>query len=131
MTEPRRRVTMSPNDTVGIAVQGAGNVSTGHLTAYLGNPRCQVVAIGSRTKEGAAAKAREIGLDPSTLDLYDSIDDLVANPKVDALSICTPHQRHAIDAIVAAQAGKHFLVEKPIAMKRDELHAIDDAVAKA
>ena len=122
---------MSANGKIGIAIQGAGTVSSGHLRAYLRNPHCQVVAIGSRTKEGAAAKAREVGLDPAKLDLYDSIDDLVANPGVDALSICTPHQRHAIDAIVAAQAGKHFLVEKPIAMKHDELHAIDDAVAKA
>jgi predicted dehydrogenase len=122
---------MSANGKIGIAIQGAGTVSSGHLRAYLKNPHCQVVAIGSRTKEGAAAKAREVGLDPAKLDLYDSIDDLVANPGVDALSICTPHQRHAIDAIVAAQAGKHFLVEKPIAMKHDELHAIDDAVAKA
>lgn len=122
---------MSANGKIGIAIQGAGTVSSGHLRAYLKNPLCQVVAIGSRTKEGAAAKAREVGIDPSTIQLYDSVDDLVANPAVDALSICTPHQRHAIDAIVAAQAGKHFLVEKPIAMKLDELRAMDAAVTKA
>ena len=49
---------------IGVAVQGAGTVSTEHLRAYLKNPRCRVVAIGSRTKEGAAAKARQVGLDP-------------------------------------------------------------------
>jgi len=122
---------MSAIEKIGIAIQGAGTVSTGHLRAYLRNPDVKVVAIGSRTKEGAAAKAREVGIDPTTIDLYDSVDDLVANPRVDALSICTPHQRHAIDGIVAAQAGKHFLIEKPIAMKGDELHALADAVAKA
>ena len=47
-----------------MAVQGAGTVSTEHLRAYLKNPHCRVVAIGSRTKEGAAAKARQVGLDP-------------------------------------------------------------------
>ena len=90
---------MSANGKIGIAVWGAGTVSSGHLRAYLRNPHCIVVAIGSRTKEGAAAKAREVGLDPSKIDLYDSLDDLVANPGVDALSICTPHQRHAQDTV--------------------------------
>src|SRR4051794_437395 len=109
-----RRRLMSADGKIGIAIQGAGTVSSGHLRAYLRNPHCEVVAIGSRTKEGAAAKAREVGLDPSTLQLFDSVEELVANPAVDALSICTPHARHAEDAIAAAKAGKHFLVEKPI-----------------
>jgi UDP-N-acetyl-2-amino-2-deoxyglucuronate dehydrogenase len=122
---------MSPNDTIGIAVQGAGNVSTGHLTAYLGNPNCRVLAIGSRTKEGAARKAREVGLDPTTIGIYDSVEELLAHPGVDAVSICTPHSRHAADAIAAARAGKHCLIEKPVAMNREQLHAMDTAIAKA
>jgi predicted dehydrogenase len=122
---------MSANGKIGIAIQGAGTVSSGHLRAYLRNPHCEVVAIGSRTKEGAARKAREVGIDPSSITLYDSIEELVADPRVDALSICTPHQRHATDAIAAANAGKHFLVEKPIAMSPDELYAMRDAVKQA
>src|SRR3954465_13959613 len=51
-------------EQIGVAVQGAGTVSTEHLRAYLKNPHCRVVAIGSRTKEGAANKARQLGLDP-------------------------------------------------------------------
>ena len=122
---------MSPNDTIGIAIQGAGNVSTGHLTAYLANAGCRVVAIGSRTKEGAERKAREVGLDPSELGLYDSVDELVADPNVDAVSICTPHSRHAEDAIAAANAGKHCLIEKPVAMNPEQLHAMDAAISAA
>jgi predicted dehydrogenase len=122
---------MSANGKIGIAIQGAGTVSSGHLRAYLRNPHCRVVAIGSRTKEGAAAKAREVGLDPATLALYDSVDELVADPNVDAMSICTPHHRHPTDAIAAAGAGKHFIVEKPMAVSREEAHAMDVAVTKA
>ena len=122
---------MGANGKIGIAIQGAGTVSSGHLRAYLNDPRCEVVAIGSRTKDGAAAKAREVGLDPARLALYDSVEELVADPRVDALSICTPHTRHAADAIAAAKAGKHLLVEKPIAMNRDELAAMDEAVQTA
>jgi predicted dehydrogenase len=122
---------MSASGKIGIAIQGAGNVSTGHLRAYLNNPACEVVAIGSRTKEGAASKAREVGLDPNRISLYDEVEALVADPRVDALSICSPHTRHAEDTIAAAQAGKHCLVEKPIAMTLDELRAMDAAVREA
>jgi predicted dehydrogenase len=70
-----------------IAVQGAGTVSTEHLRAYLKNPHCRIVAIGSRTKEGAAAKAREVGLDPASIGIYDQFDELLAHPGLDALSL--------------------------------------------
>ena len=100
---------MATNGAIGIAIWGAGTVSSGHLRAYLRNPHCRVAAIGSRTKEGAEAKAREVGLDPGDPKIYDDLEELVADPNVDALSICTPHQRHAQDVIVAAGAGKHVL----------------------
>ena len=86
---------MSVNGKIGIAIWGAGTVSSGHLRAYLRNTECAVVAIGSRTQEGAAAKALEVGLDPAKLDLYDSFDDLVRNPGVDALC-CHQIRRHRI-----------------------------------
>lgn len=122
---------MAANGKIGIAIQGAGTVSTGHLNAYLRNPHCEVVAIGSRTKDGAAAKAREVGLDPAKLNLYDSVEDLASDSRVDAVSICTPHSRHAADAIALASAGKHVLVEKPICVDRDQLMAMDKAVRDA
>ena len=87
---------------LGVAIHGAGNVSTEHLRAYLQNPHCEVVAISSRTKEGAERKARQLGLDPSDLGIYDSIDGLVADRRVDALSICTPPAGHASPANTAA-----------------------------
>ncbi|MCC6704872.1 MAG: Gfo/Idh/MocA family oxidoreductase [Thermomicrobiales bacterium] len=122
---------MSRNDTIGVAIWGAGTVSSGHLRAYLRNPHCRVVAIGSRTKAGAEAKAREVGIDPGSITLYHSLDDLVHDPAVDALSICTPHSRHAQDVITVANAGKHLLVEKPIAMNLEQLRAMDAAVTRA
>ncbi|CAN5637396.1 Gfo/Idh/MocA family oxidoreductase [soil metagenome] len=119
------------NEEIGIAIFGAGNVSSGHLDAYLHNPHVEVVAIGSRTKEGAEQKAREVGIDPASIGLYDNLDDLLADRRVDAISITTPHSRHAADVIAAAKAGKHVLVEKPIAVKQDELEAMAEAVEKA
>jgi predicted dehydrogenase len=122
---------MAANDKVGVAIHGAGTVSSGHLRAYLRNPHCNLLAISSRTKDGAAAKAREFGLDPGRIALYDSVDDLAADHNVAAVSICTPHNRHSHDVVILARAGKHVLVEKPIAMNRQELELMDAAVMKA
>ena len=122
---------MAQADLIGVAVQGAGNVATEHLKAYLRNPFCRVVAIGGRTKEGAAAKARQVGLNPERIGIYDDYGALLAHPGLDALSICTPHARHAQEAIGAARAGKHVLIEKPVALSLEDLRAADAAVASA
>ncbi len=122
---------MSANGKIGIAIQGAGLVSSGHLNAYLRNPHTHVVAIGSRTLAGAEAKAREVGIDPATINLYDDVDALLADPALDALSICTPPQLHAAEGIAAARAGKHFLIEKPISMNNAELLDLDTAVRES
>jgi predicted dehydrogenase len=131
MRRSSKEATMPALETIGVAIQGAGTVSTEHLKAYLRNPRCRVVAIGSRTKEGAAAKAREVGLDPAAIGVYDDYDELLAHPGLDALSLCTPHARHAAETIAAARAGKHVLIEKPAAVTVPELRAMDAAVAAA
>jgi predicted dehydrogenase len=118
-------------ERLGTAIWGAGNVSTEHLHAYLANPHCEVVAIGSRTLEGAERKARQVGLDPAGIRLYDDYAALLADRRVDALSLCTPPARHAAETIAAAQAGKHILVEKPVATNAEELRRMDDAVRAA
>ncbi|MDP8923608.1 MAG: Gfo/Idh/MocA family oxidoreductase [Chloroflexota bacterium] len=122
---------MSARGQIGVAVQGAGTVSTEHLNAYLRNPNCRVVAIGSRTIDGAAAKARQVGLDLDDIGIYDNVDELLAHPGLDALSVCTPHRQHPEDTVAAARAGKHVLIEKPVATTPDELYAMDAAVRAA
>src|SRR5262245_31258132 len=122
---------MGQAEQIGVAVQGAGNVATEHLTGDLANPHCRAVAMGSRTKEGAAAKARQVGLDPDKIGIYDNYEALLAHPGLDALSICTPHVRHAQETIAAANAGKHILIEKPAALTLADLRAMDAAVTAA
>jgi len=122
---------VSAVEQIGVAVQGAGTVATEHLKAYLRNPHCRVVAIGSRTKDGATAKARQVGLDPGQISIYDDLDELLARADLDALSICTPPSRHARETIASAQAGKHLLIEKPAATNPEDLRAMAAAVAEA
>lgn len=115
-------------EQIGVAIQGAGWVSTEHIRAYQQNPYARVVAVGSRTLAGARAKAAECGLDVAT---YDDFDELLANPDVDVVSICTPPSRHAEETVRAAAAGKHILIEKPVATTPDELYRMRDAVRAA
>lgn len=118
-------------ERIGVAIQGAGNVSTEHLRAYLNNPHVEVVAVGSRTLEGAERKARQVGLDLSKVRLYDDHAALLADPRVDALSICTPPDRHVQETIQGAAAGKHLLLEKPVATSAEDLAPMAAAVRTA
>lgn len=117
-----------PGAVLGVAIQGAGWVSTEHIRAYMRNPQTRVVAIGSRTREGAARKAHELRLE---VPVYDRFEALLAQPGVDVVSLCTPPRRHAEETVQAARAGKHILIEKPVATTRQELQRIEEAVRRA
>ncbi|MFQ6099553.1 MAG: Gfo/Idh/MocA family protein, partial [Armatimonadota bacterium] len=56
---------------------------------------------------------------------------LLADERVDVISICTPIHLHARETIAAAQAGKHILIEKPVALNLADLKAMRDAVRNA
>ena len=112
---------------LGAAIHGAGWVAGEHLKAYARNPHCEVVAISSRRESSCRRVALEAGLDPDKLAIYTSFDDLLADPRVDVLSICTPNHLHVEEGIKAAKAGKHFIIEKPIAIDLEGLRALRDA----
>ena len=112
----------------GVAIWGAGWVAGEHVRAYRNNPNCRLVAVGSRTLEGARAKAAQWGLD---CPVYDNLGAMLANADVDIVSICTPNNQHARDVVACAQAGKHILVEKPPAIELESLRAMRAAVRQA
>src|SRR5262245_14078975 len=58
---------------------------------------------------------------------YASVDELCSDTEVEAVYIATPHQHHAGHAVLAAAAGKHVLVEKPMALSLDECAAMNAA----
>jgi predicted dehydrogenase len=113
---------------LGCAVHGAGWVSGEHVRAYLQNPHCRVVAISSRREESARAVMQCFGVDCRACTDYDG---LLADPEVDCISICTPNNFHAQETIKAAKAGKHIIIEKPVALTRRDLNAMREAVAEA
>jgi phthalate 4,5-cis-dihydrodiol dehydrogenase len=62
---------------------------------------------------------------------YASLGDMLAHPGLDAVYIATPTQLHAQQVVQAAQAGKHVLVEKPMAQSMESARAMADAAARA
>jgi len=85
----------------------------------------QLAAVGSRTHRAADAFGQEFDIAPSSR--HGSYADLIADPGVEAVYIATPHPFHCEWAIRAAEAGKHVLCEKPMAMNHAEAVAMFDA----
>ena len=85
-----------------------------------------VVAVGSRHADAAAAFAAEFDIPHA----HGSYEDLVADPDVDIVYISTPHPLHAENAILALEAGKHVLVEKPFTLNATEAARVRDVAAR-
>lgn len=115
--------------TIGVGVHGTGWVSGEHIKAYQKNPHTHVVALSSRTHEGAEAKARETGATDAKI--YSTLEEMLADPAVQAVSLCTPPNLHPQETIAAAEAGKHILIEKAVANDIHSLRAMQAAVKRA
>jgi predicted dehydrogenase len=85
-----------------------------------------VQAVGSRSQAAADAFAAEFGIPTA----HASYEALVADPDVDIIYVSTPHPFHAANAALALNAGKHVLIEKPIALNAREARGIMDLAAE-
>jgi predicted dehydrogenase len=112
-----------------LAVLGMGWAGTRHVQAIgeLGS-RIKVECIVDNDAEFLEAKAAELGVGKTYTDYRQALED----PDVEAVSICLPHDLHAEVAIAAAEAKKHILCEKPIALTVDDAtRMIEAAEARA
>lgn len=108
-----------------------GLLSTARINRALIPPlraskRNQLLAIASRTQESADTYAREWKI-PRT---HGSYEALLADPEIDVIYNPLPNHLHAEWTIKAVEAGKHVLCEKPLALRVEEVDAIQDAARK-
>ena len=101
-----------------------GGIAHKFADAVADHTRGEVVAVGSRNADRAAEFARQHQIPRS----YGSYEELVADPEVDAVYVASPHSHHRDQAVLAARAGKHVLVEKALARNSGE---VDDIFAAA
>nr|MBP8294148.1 Gfo/Idh/MocA family oxidoreductase [Caldilineaceae bacterium] len=111
---------------INVAVLGAGFMGETHARAFARIPDVRVIGVSSRSADKSAALAQAVGAEPFT----DAMA-LLHDPRVDAVSITLPTHVHANYTIAALRAGKHVLVEKPLALTLAECDAMIAAAAEA
>jgi predicted dehydrogenase len=116
---------------LGIGLVGIGWVAVQHLTAFLANPNARVVFLCSRDEQRVRERLRKADLRAPDARFTTRFADLLESPEVDVISISTPNHLHADQAVAAARAGKHLLLEKPTGLDLRELRRIRDAVRRA
>ncbi|MCY3820240.1 MAG: Gfo/Idh/MocA family oxidoreductase [Gammaproteobacteria bacterium] len=111
-----------------VGIVGAGGITRAHLPAYLERPdRVQLNAVCDLVEPLAQELAKKAGIDAVYLD----IDEMLRDADIEAVDICTTHNSHAPLAIAAAEAGKHVIVEKPMAISVQECRDMIAAADKA
>jgi predicted dehydrogenase len=103
-------------------------VATQHVAAFRENPHTRVVAISNRTVAHAEKLAAEYGIDAAC---YGTLEEGLAHPGVDVVSICTPQYVHAENIVQIAAAGRHMVIEKPAVTTLEDLRVARDAVRQA
>jgi 2-hydroxy-4-carboxymuconate semialdehyde hemiacetal dehydrogenase len=99
------------SSTLKLALAGAGAFGIKHLDALKKIPGTEVISVMSRD----LAKTREVAAQYGIAQATDNFDDILANPAVDAVILCTPTQLHAAQAVACMKAGKHVQAEIPLA----------------
>ena len=101
-----------------VAIIGTGNISGAHISAYQAfSDRCRIVALCDIFPEKAEEKVRQYHLNAEVVDAHEK---LLEREDIDLVSICTPPYCHAQIAINFLKAGKHVIVEKPMAASLEE-----------
>ncbi len=92
---------------------GFGRFAEKAIAPAIGSsPNSELVAIQKRSREAVEQTARELGIPHA----FDSVEALVRHPEVDAVFIVSANSAHCPETMAAAAAGKHVIVEKPMAM---------------
>lgn len=99
----------------GFGVIGCGRIAKNHLESINAIPGATLVAVADNNEEALVT-----AVDQYSCQGYLDYHEMLANPEVKIITICTPSGLHAKIAIDAMKAGKHVLVEKPMAMSLAE-----------
>src|SRR5687767_13891241 len=97
--------------TIGVGVAGTGFIGPAHVEGLRRNG-IPVLGLMGSTGEKAEQKAVELGIPR----VYNSLEDMLADPNIDVVHLATPNHLHHPHAKAALLAGKHVVCEKPLAM---------------
>jgi predicted dehydrogenase len=105
---------------INIGVLGAANIAKQFIRDTRSSTQIKVTTIASRSKEKSELFAKENGLELS----YGTYEELLADKAIHAIYLPLPNSMHAEWAIKAAEAGKHILCEKPLALSATQANSM-------
>jgi len=106
-----------------IGLIGAGNIAqNAHIPSYLNNCGVKLAGVYDINAARSLAVAEKFGMKN-----HASLESLLSDDTIDAVSVCTWNNAHAVSAIEACRAGKHVLCEKPMSMTVAEALAMEAA----
>jgi len=105
---------------IGVALIGCGKISRKHIRVIESIPDLQLVAVYDEQRDRAEEAARKV---PGCR-VLDSLDEVSRNDDVDLGIVCTPSGLHGSQGAQLAEAGKHVVVEKPMALLIEEADAL-------
>src|SRR5690349_2771983 len=111
---------------LGFGIIGCGMISRFHQRALADVRGTKLVGCYDRNFESAKRFAEEAGIKA-----YETLEEMLADDEIDAVSIGTPSGAHMEPAVAAAKAGKHVMVEKPLEVTLKRCDAIINACEKA
>jgi len=116
---------------LGIALVGLGSYSRRLANALQETQHCKLTGLVTGTPEKEKTWGEKYGVPAQNIYNYQNFDEIAQNPDIDIVYVVLPNSMHAEFSIRAAQAGKHVICEKPMAMDVKEGKAIIAACKKA
>jgi predicted dehydrogenase len=116
---------------LGVGVTGVGWCAAQHISAFDKNPHTRITWLHGRDAGRTRANLTKYEVSAPEARVTTRYEDLLEAPDVDIIAIATPNHLHASQAVAAARAGKHILLEKPTGLDVEELVDIRDAVRAA
>jgi phthalate 4,5-cis-dihydrodiol dehydrogenase len=114
-----------PGEILRFGVIGLGRAAAQMLPSLLAHPFVRVIAAADPNEGARARFAADIGGRT-----FATADELCADPEIDAVYIASPHQYHVGAVLLAANARKHIIVEKPMALSLEECRAMTGAAER-
>jgi UDP-N-acetyl-2-amino-2-deoxyglucuronate dehydrogenase len=108
-------------ESLGSAIVGTGKVADAHALGYGAASDCRLISVVDADRMRSRSFAARYGCEAAA-----SLETVLADPRIDIVSICTPHPTHADIAIRAMAAKRHVLVEKPMAVSVDDCDRMID-----
>lgn len=111
-----------------VGIIGYSWAAGAHIDAINKTSLAQVTAVCSSRKLDSAELSAKHG---TSINCYTDLNEMLANPDIHIVSICSYPAGHARQAIMSAAAGKHLIIEKPVALNWEECLAVEEAVRQA